>query len=162
MNTTIAGGWLIGTGSLVIFAGLIFGSEQPYQGIKIQGPFNTRSQRLRFAVEGAGAGLVAVGSALLAVEHPPSLWLLLVLPTAYLVVHLLMAWKLRQLWIARQATIDGPDAIHIQWAACAAVCTSWKWCLRHPFSDESWPKAVMEAVAEDQEPNNSPATEHRL
>jgi hypothetical protein len=164
MDTTIAGGWLIGTGSLVIFAGLIFGSEQPYQGIKFQGPFNTRSQRLRCAVEGAGAGLVAVGSALLAVEHPPSPWLLLVLPTAYLVVHLLMAWKLRQLWVARRAKIDGPDAIHIQWAACAAVCASWQWCLKHPFNDEHWPKAVMDAVAQDQEPQQlaAPLSTDRL
>jgi hypothetical protein len=153
MDTTTAGGWLIGAGSLVIFAGLIFGSEQPYQGIKFQGPFNTRSQRLRFAVEGAGAGLIAVGSALLAVNHPPSPWLLLALPSAYLLMHSLMAWKLRQFWLGRREKIDGPDAIQVQWAACAAVCSSWEWCLRHPFNDESWPKTVMEAVApQDQEP----------
>lgn len=114
----------------------------------------------------AGHACGQVRAVLAADDHPPTrlAFCEVHLPTAYLVVHLLMAWKLRQLWVARRAKIDGPDAIHIQWAACAAVCASWQWCLKHPFNDEHWPKAVMDAVAQDQEPQQlaAPLSTDRL
>jgi hypothetical protein len=147
MNLTTTGVWLIGIGSLVIFVGLIAGSEKPYEGMTFRGPFNTRAQRLPFAVEGAGACLVAVGSVLLAIDNPPSIWLLLVVPVAYLVVHTLTAWKLHQYWSKRlEKAQDGPKdtPLERQWLTCISTCASWRWCLAHPFNDEHWPKAVMD------------------
>jgi hypothetical protein len=133
MSLTTAGVWLIGLGSLVIFAGLVLGSERPYSGMTFRGPFNTRRDRLRFAVEGAGAGLVAVGSVLLAVDDLPSLWLLLAaaLGTS-LMVYGLAAWKLRQYWQYRMAA--NPPA------QPGGRIGTWRWCFTHPFNDEYWPK----------------------
>ena len=112
-----------------------------------RGPFNARSQRLRFAVEGAGACLVAIGSVLLAIDNPPSVWLVLAIPVAYLVVHGLTAWKLHQYWLKRlEKARGGPNngEHEQQWLICATTCASWRWCLMHPFNDEHWPKAVMD------------------
>lgn len=155
MNLTTTGLWLIGAGSLIIFVGLIAGSEQPYEGMTFRGPYNTRSQRLPFAVEGSGACLVAIGSVLLAVHNPPSLWLLLAVPVAYLLVHVLSAWKLHQYWLRRlEKAKEGPknEALQRQWLACSTTCASWRWCLTHPFNDEHWSKVVMDESAPEVPP----------
>lgn len=141
MNVTTVGVWLIGLGSLVIFAGLVLSSERPYTGRSYRGPFNTRRDRLRFAVEGAGAGLVAVGSVLLAIEHLPSPWLFSAVPGTCLMVYGLTAWKLRQYWQYRLAADPStqPGGTPSSQLAMATFGT-WRWCLTHPFNDESWPR----------------------
>jgi hypothetical protein len=138
MSVTTVGVWLIGLGSLVIFAGLVVSSERPYVGRSYRGPFNTRRDRLRFAIEGAGAGLVAMGSVLLAIEDLPSPWLLLVVPGTYLMVHVLTAWKLRQYWQYQLAAAQPGGAPSTQ--LDMATFGTWRWCLTHPFNDEGWPK----------------------
>jgi hypothetical protein len=149
MNTTTTGVWLIGVGSLIIFAGLIFGSESASIGLTFAGAFNNRFERVRFAVECVGAGMAAFGSVLLAAENPPSAWLMLTLVPAYLVLHVLTAWKLRQYWLKRRTqNPDGSQAndesLKLQQNACLEVCSTWAWCLRHPFNDETWPESATE------------------
>jgi hypothetical protein len=130
--TAPVGVWLIGLGSLVIFAGLVLSSERPYTGRSYRGPFNTQRDRLRFAVEGAGAGLAAVGSVLLAIEHLPSPWLFSAVPGTCLMIYGLTAWKLRQYWQYRLAATPP--------AQPGGTVGTWRWCLTHPFNDEPWPK----------------------
>jgi hypothetical protein len=143
------GVWLIGSGALIIVLGLVFGSERPTTGITFQGPFNTRFDRLRFAVQCAGAALVAAGSVVLAIAEPPSLWLFVILPAVYVIVHVLVAWKLRQYWRFRldqaERAVRGDAATDLEhrMARCARTCASWRWSLRHPFNDEDWPRAEM-------------------
>jgi cytochrome c biogenesis protein CcdA len=87
VETTTVAVWLIGAGALMIALGLVLASERPYEGVSFRGPLSTRAARLRFAVEAAGASLVAAGSVLLAVVETPCARLLLILPIAYTLVH---------------------------------------------------------------------------
>jgi len=141
--------WLIGIGALTIVLGLVIGSERPYTGLTFRGPFNTRADRLRFAIEATDAVFLAVGSILLAAVHPPSPWFLLAFVlVGYGLVHLLSAWKLLQYWRYRrereiQATRgEGTTELQYQMADCARTCATWSWCLRHPFDEEYWPKSA--------------------
>jgi hypothetical protein len=140
--------WLIGLGALTIVAGLVVGSERPYEGMTFRGPFNTPADRLRFAIEATGALSVATGSVLLAIVHPPSPVLLLVVLGGYAFVHGLCAWKLLQYWQHRreraiQATRgEGVTELQHKMADCARTCATWRWCLRHPFNGEYWPKSA--------------------
>ncbi len=141
--------WLIAAGALVIVLGLVAGAERPHEGISFRGPLSTRAARLRFAVEATGAALVAAGSVLLAVTNPPDYRLLVLLPIAYGLTHLLAAWKLRQYWQFRHAEAlralsgDSATALQRRMARCAAHCVRWRWCLRHPFNDEYWPRSIL-------------------
>lgn len=147
--------WLIGAGALTIVLGLVFASERAYEGVSMRGPFSTRDKRLRFAVEAAGATLVAAGSILLAATSSPSAWLLLIPVAAYALAHLLAAWKLGQYWrfrsdeASRAAAGDDANELQRDLAVCASSCASWGWCLRHPFNDEYWPRAELDAAQRD-------------
>lgn len=57
MSAVAWGTWLVGLGAVTIFLAMVVGSERPYEGLKFEGPFNSRAQRLRFAVEGTGASM---------------------------------------------------------------------------------------------------------
>ena len=145
--------WLIGIGSLLIVLNSVLGSERPSEGVSFMGPLSRRRDRIRFALVGTGAVLVSAGSVVLAVTEPPTPWLAVVVPAIYLGVHLLAAWKLRQYWhgyrlpTATQATAGDivPDLLRQQ-LACAEVCSTWRWCLGHPFNGEYWPKRVLAKV----------------
>jgi hypothetical protein len=143
---TTTGIWLIGIGSVLVFGGLVFGSDEAGIGIRF-GRFDRRVERLRFAVECVGAGFAAVGSVVVAVENPPPLWVLIALVPAYLLAHFLTAWKLRQYWLKRVEHEPRGQAADERsrrpYNACLERCPSWRWCLRHPLNVETWPKAIM-------------------
>lgn len=149
---TVVAVWLIGVGALVIFLGLVVGSQRPYEGVSFSGPYATRADRLRFGVEASGACLVAAGSVLLAINEPPPFWLAALVPVLYSLVHVLTAWKLRQYWRYRQEEAERAvkaDAAtsHERWqAAVAAACATWRWCLTHPYNSEYWPRAERARV----------------
>ena len=146
--------WMIGVGSLTIAVGLIFGSERPFDGLVFRGPFNTRADRLRFAVEAAGASFVAVGSLVFAIENPPSPVLLVFVPVLYVIVHATTAWKLRQYWLYRLGEAEthargdaGPNELVRRQLECARECATWRWVIRHTFSGEYWPTPPFERPA---------------
>jgi hypothetical protein len=148
VDATTTATWLIGIGSLTIAAGLAIGSERPYEGMTFRGPFNTPADRMRFAVETTGAIFVASGSVLLAFANPPSPALLVAVVVGYGLIHTLSAWKLQQYWIYRRERAiqetrgEGVRELQHRMADCAHACASWRWCLRHPFNGEYWPKSA--------------------
>jgi hypothetical protein len=117
-------------------------------GLRFKTRNTTLRQRVVFATQTTGLGLVAVGGLAIALSQPIEWWL--ILATALVVfatLDMLLAWPLKRAWDEKSEMASlvastgemGQTAAAQRQAAIGRQCATWRWCLLHPFNTESWP-----------------------
>ncbi len=148
MSVTSIGLWLIGWGSFLVVAAAFATPPDATLGLRFKSRETTLRERVVFAVQTTGLGLVAVGSLVVALSQHLEWWL--IVATVLLVggaVDVLMAWPLKRFWneksematlVADTGEMGKTTAAQRQ-AEIGRRCATWRWCLLHPFNSESWP-----------------------
>lgn len=148
MSITSIGLWLIGWGSFLVVAAAFAAPPDAAFGLRFKTRDTTLRQRVVFAVQTTGLGLIAVGSLIVAFSQHLEWWL--ILATVLLVasaVDILMAWPLKRAWDEKSQMASlvassgemGETAAAQRQAEISRRCATWRWCLLHPFNSESWP-----------------------
>jgi predicted lysophospholipase L1 biosynthesis ABC-type transport system permease subunit len=148
MSVTSIGLWLIGWGSFLVVATAFAAPPDATLGLRFRSRDTTLRQRVVFAVQTTGLGLVAVGSLAVALSQHLEWWLILATVLAVAgAVDVLMAWPLKRAWDEKSEMAAlmassgemGKTAAAQHQAEIGRRCATWRWCLLHPFNSESWP-----------------------
>jgi hypothetical protein len=143
-DSTVAGLWLVGIGSLLAAIPRLIRAPRPELGLRWESMAGL-VERIHVALETVGLSTVAVGSVVLAVAELGPWWFefgaVIVVGTA---VYLVCAYKLRQLWLMRAETVaNGGDRSALAPAEqrqLALENARWRRCLCQAFSRASvWP-----------------------
>jgi hypothetical protein len=148
MSVTSTGLWLIGWGSFLVVAAAFASPPDAALGLRFKTRDTTIRQRVVFAAQTTGLGLVAVGSLAIALSQQVEWWL--VAATVLVVggaVDVLMAWPLKRAWDEKSQMASlvansgemGETAAAQRQAEIGRRCATWRWCLLHPFNSGSWP-----------------------
>jgi hypothetical protein len=148
MSITSTGLWLIGWGSFLVVGGAFAAPPDATLGLRFKTRRTTVRQRVVFAVQTTGLGLVAVGSLAVALSQRVEWWLIFATVLVVLVaLDVLLAWPLKRAWderpemasrVAQAGEMDQTAAAQHQ-AEIGRRCATWRWCLLHPLDSESWP-----------------------
>jgi hypothetical protein len=147
------GVWLVGVGAAILAAVGLLAVGPPRLNMMATASGDTRLDRLRHAISGAGLLAGAAGSVLLAVSSVPTVQVAgSTVAGIAAVIYLLLAWRVHALWTARlgdaeQTLLINQDSDRAQWQLdCAHLCSRWRWSLAHPLTDidaTSWPEEEM-------------------
>jgi hypothetical protein len=148
MSITSIGLWLIGWGSFLVVAGAFGSPPDAALGLRFKTRDTTLRQRVVFAAQTTGLGLVAVGSLAIALSQRVEWWL--ILATVLVVIAALdvfLAWPLKRTWDEKSEMASlvantgemGKTAAAQRQAEIGRQCATWRWCLLHPLNSESWP-----------------------
>jgi hypothetical protein len=124
--------------------------------LTFEGSGDQRSDRLKFAISGAGLLSTAVGSTLIAISSAPSApFVVGTLVTLALIVYVLLVSRVHTLWrehviAAAEYLKANQDSKREQWRLDATRWYArWRWALAHPLTAAdatSWPADDLESV----------------
>jgi hypothetical protein len=149
MSITGVGLWLIGWGSFLVVLAALASPPDAALGHRFKTRDTTLRQRVVFAGQTTGLGLVAIGSLTIALSQHVKWWLIFATILVVIgAVDVLLAWPLKRRWdeksemAAKVANTGGEmsqTAAAQRQAEIGRQCATWRWCLLHPLNSEPWP-----------------------